>query len=184
MESIGQLAAGIAHDFNNLLTAILGNLELLAKRPSQDQERNNRLIAGAQSAAQRGARLTAQLLAFSRKQRIAAEPVNLTRLLDGMLPLLRSTIGGNIGVTLRADPHASDALADPTQLELAILNLAINARDAMPEGGAITIETADVVRCEPIQPEEPAAGEYVAIRVSDVGTGIPDAVRELFPAAR
>jgi PAS domain S-box-containing protein len=178
MEAVGQLTAGIAHDFNNLLTAILGNLELLAKRPSQDQERNARLIAGAQSAAQRGARLTAQLLAFSRKQRIAAEPVDLPRLIEGMLPLLRSTIGGNIGVTLRADPRASAALADPTQLELAILNLAINARDAMPEGGAITIETADVVRGEPLQPEEPAAGDYVAIRVSDVGAGIPETVRE------
>jgi PAS domain S-box-containing protein len=178
MEAVGQLTAGIAHDFNNLLTAILGNLELLAKRPSKDEARNERLIAGAQAAAERGARLTAQLLAFSRKQEIAVEPVDINGLIEGMVPLLRSTIGGNIGIELKPDPGASPALADPTQLELAILNLAINARDAMPAGGAIIIETADVVRDEPRLPEEPAAGNYVAIRVADTGVGIPDVVRE------
>ena len=178
MEAIGQLTAGIAHDFNNLLTAILGNLELLAKRPPQDQERNARLIAGATAAAERGAKLTAQLLAFSRKQRIAAEPIDLRLLLENMLPLLKSTLGGEVTIDIRTDPAASTALADPTQLELAILNLAINARDAMPDGGTITIETASVVRGEPIQPEEPAAGDYVAVRVADTGIGIPDAVRE------
>jgi PAS domain S-box-containing protein len=178
MEAVGQLTAGIAHDFNNLLTAILGNLELLAQRPSRDTERNARLIAGAQAAAERGAKLTAQLLAFSRKQRIAAEPVDLNRLIDTVVPLLRSTIGGNIGITVKADPGASAALADPAQLELAILNLAINARDAMPEGGGITLETANVIRGEPIHPEEPEAGEYVAVRLADTGSGIPDAVRD------
>jgi PAS domain S-box-containing protein len=178
MEAIGQLTAGIAHDFNNLLTAVLGNLELLTLRPSQDQTRNARLIAGAQAAAQRGAKLTAQLLAFARKQRIAAEPVDLNRLIQGMVPLLRSTIGGIVGIAVNADPVVSAALADPTQLELAILNLAINARDAMPDGGTITIETAEVARGEPLQPEEPAAGNYVVVRVFDTGLGIPDAVRE------
>jgi PAS domain S-box-containing protein len=178
MEAVGQLTAGIAHDFNNLLTAILGNLELLAKRPSQDHARNARLLAGAQAAAQRGAKLTAQLLAFSRKQRIAAEPVDCNRLIEGMVPLLRSTIGATIRIVVEADPFVSAALADPTQLELAILNLAINARDAMPEGGVITIETGKVIRGEPRQPEEPAAGEYVAVHLSDTGFGIPDAIRE------
>jgi PAS domain S-box-containing protein len=178
MDAVGQLTAGIAHDFNNLLTAILGNLELLTKRPSQDQARAERLIAGARSAAERGAKLTAQLLAFSRKQRIAAEPVELDKLIEAMLPLLRSTIGGNVEIRVQPGSNVAPALADPTQLELAILNLAINARDAMPEGGSITIETANVVLDQTTGPEAPAPGEYVVVRVSDTGSGIPDAVRE------
>jgi PAS domain S-box-containing protein len=186
LEAVGQLTAGVAHDFNNLLTAILGNLELLAKCPATDQQpgpsldqaRMAHLIAGARSAAERGAKLTTQLLAFSRRQRIAAEPVDLNRLLEGMQPLLRSTIGGNITVDVQAADGISAALADPTQVELAILNLAINARDAMPCGGTITIETAHVTLGEPGWPEEPKAGDYVAVRVSDTGTGIPDTVRE------
>jgi PAS domain S-box-containing protein len=177
-EAVGQLTAGIAHDFNNLLTAILGNLDLMSKRPPRDQAHADRLIAGARSAAERGAKLTSQLLAFSRQQRIVAEPVDLNRVVEAMVPLLRSTIGGNIGIKIQADPGLSAALADPTQLELAVLNLAINARDAMPQGGAITIETANVTLGEPIWPEEPAPGDYVAVRVSDTGTGISDAVRE------
>lgn len=179
MEAVGQLTAGIAHDFNNLLTAILGNLELMSRRPiGQDPARIDRLVAGARSAAERGARLTGQLLAFSRQQRIAPEPVDLNLVIRGMLPLLRSTLGGNIGVAIKADPNLSIALGDPTQLELAVLNLAINARDAMTTGGFITIETADVALGEPVWPEEPLAGDYVAIRVTDNGAGISDAVRE------
>jgi PAS domain S-box-containing protein len=192
MEAVGQLTAGIAHDFNNLLTAILGNLELLSKRtaksqpPDQpadqgqakDQARTDRLIAGARTAAERGAKLTAQLLAFSRQQKIAAEPVDLNRVIQDMVPLLRGTIGGNIGISIKADPGLSAAMADSTQLELAILNLAINARDAMPNGGSITIQTANVTLGEPAFTEEPAAGDYVAVRLSDTGTGIPDAVRQ------
>ncbi|MGD0107533.1 MAG: PAS domain S-box protein [Rhodopila sp.] len=182
MEAVGQLTAGIAHDFNNLLTAILGNLELLAKKPARcqatDRSRAERLIAGAKSAAERGAKLTAQLLAFSRQQRIAAEPVDLNRVIQEMEPLLRSTIGGKIGINIQTDVALSAALADPAQLELAILNLVINARDAMPNGGAITIEMANVVLGEPAWAEEPAAGGYVAVRVSDTGAGIPDPVRE------
>jgi len=178
MEAIGQLTAGIAHDFNNLLTAVLGNLELLSVRPLQDQQRAERLIEGARKAAERGARLTAQLLAFSRQQRIAAQPVDVNRVVEAMLPLLRSTIGGNIGINVQAEPTLYVALADPTQLELAIINMAINARDAMPLGGAITIETFNVTLGRPATAEEPAAGEYVAVQVSDTGTGIADAVRE------
>jgi signal transduction histidine kinase len=179
MEAVGQLTAGIAHDFNNLLTAILGNLELMAKRPADAKpERMDRLIAGARSAADRGAKLTTQLLAFSRQQKIAAEPVDLNMVIRGMLPLLRSTLGGNVAVTVQADPNLAIAMADPTQVELAILNLAINSRDAMPNGGAITISTANMSLGEPLWAEEPSAGDYAVIRVSDTGSGIPDAVRE------
>ena len=182
MEAVGQLTAGIAHDFNNLLTAILGNLELMTKRPAKgrrsDPERAERLIEGATRAAQRGAKLTAQLLAFSRQQRILAEAVDLNQVIQGMLPLLRSTIGGAIGITVKAGCQVAPALADATQLELAVLNLAINARDAMPEGGALTIETMNVALRDPSVAEEPPAGDYVAVRVSDTGGGIPDAVRE------
>jgi PAS domain S-box-containing protein len=178
MEAVGQLTAGVAHDFNNLLTAILGNLDLLAKRPERTEASADRLIAGARSAAERGAKLTAQLLAFSRQQKISAEPVDLHQTIEGMLPLLRSTIGGNIDIVVRAGGGLPAALADPTQVELAILNLAINARDAMPQGGAITIETASVTLGEPEWPDEPAAGEYVAVHVSDTGLGLSDVVRE------
>ena len=178
VEAVGQLTAGIAHDFNNLLTAILGNLELMAKARGNDPVRTERLIAGARSAAERGAKLTSQLLAFSRQQTIAVEPVDLNRIVGGMLPLLRSTIGAHIGIEVRPSPDLPTAMADPTQLELAILNLAINARDAMPDGGAIIIETAHVALGEPVWQEEPAAGDYVTVRLSDTGSGIPDAVRE------
>jgi PAS domain S-box-containing protein len=179
MEAVGQLTAGIAHDFNNLLTAILGNLELLSKRSSQDQLRAERLIAGARSAAERGARLTAQLLAFSRKQTIDAQPVDLNTLIEGMVPLLRSSIGGGVGISIQTGASPARALADPTQLELAILNLAINARDAMPNGGVITIATSNVMCGEPVHPEEPGPGDYVAVSVSDTGSGIPENLREL-----
>lgn len=198
MEAVGQLTAGIAHDFNNLLTAILGNLELMSYHASngptadeanrqatgnpderaRDQMRANRLIEGAKRAAERGANLTAQLLAFSRQQKIDAQPVDVNRVVQGMVPLLRSTIGANIGISIRTNPDVSAAIADPTQLELAILNLAINARDAMPDGGLITIETENVALGEPTRTEEPAPGNYVALHVFDTGTGIPDDVRE------
>ncbi|WP_428487859.1 two-component system sensor histidine kinase NtrB [Rhodopila sp.] len=178
LEAVGQLTAGVAHDFNNLLTAILGNLELLMKRPATDRLRTARLVAGARAAAERGAKLTAQLLAFSRQQRITAGPVDLNQVIRGMLPLLRRKLGGAVGIKLAPAPDLWAALADRTQMELAVLNLAINARDAMPCGGTITIATAHVARGEPAWPEEPAAGHYVSLSVSDTGSGMAEAVRD------
>ena len=177
MEAVGQLTAGIAHDFNNLMTAVLGSLELLLRRRERLDERAVRLIDGARSAAQRGAALTGQLLAFSRQQHIHAAPVDMNRTLESLLPLLRSTIGATIAIEYRLDPALSHALADPTQLELALLNLAINARDAMPGGGVMTITSANVTRGPPSRPEEPEPGEYVCLSVADSGAGIPDEVR-------
>ena len=173
MEAVGQLTAGIAHDFNNLLTAVLGNLELLSNRLTTEQGRIRNLVTGARRAAERGAKLTAQLLAFSRQQVISAEPTNVNGVIQAMTPLLQSTIGATIQVNIGLDPALCPALADATQLELAILNLAINARDAMPAGGAIRIATANATRTHPVQMEEPAAGDYVAVSVSDTGTGMP-----------
>jgi PAS domain S-box-containing protein len=173
MEAIGQLTAGIAHDFNNLLTAVLGNLELLSLRLDTQKLRTAALIDGARRAAERGARLTAQLLAFSRQQWILAEPTDINCVIQDMLPLLQSTIGATIHIDTGLEAQLWSALTDSTQLELAILNLAINARDAMPEGGAIRIATTNVCRSEPVRSEEPAAGDYIAVSVTDTGSGMP-----------
>lgn len=185
MEAVGQLTAGIAHDFNNLLTAVLGSLELLARRTGPDA-RAARLIGAAQSAAERGARLTAQLLAFSRQQPVAPVPVDLNRLVEDMRPLLQSTIGATVSIQLRLQPGLGLARADPTQLELAVLNLAINARDAMNDamnevterGGGLTIATFAAFRDPPTRPEEPDAGAYICLSVADTGPGIPPSVRD------
>ena len=178
LEAVGQLTAGVAHDFNNLLTAVLGNLEIIARRPQALDERTARMVAGARAAAERGARLTQQLLAFSRQQRITAAPVALDRALEEMLPLLHATLGDASTIRLLPGQDVAPALADRSQLELAILNLVINARDAMAPGGVITLSTANVTRGPPARPEEPEAGDYAAVTVRDQGPGIPDAVRD------
>jgi len=170
MEAVGQLTGGVAHDFNNLLQAVIGNLDLLKLRLVD--ARSARMIDNALLAAERGAKLTGQLLAFSRRQRLEAGPVDVNALILGLADMLRSTLGGTIVVETRLQEGLWSALADTTQFELMILNLAINARDAMPEGGQITIATANIERGEPTRPEEPAAGEYVEVVVSDNGTGI------------
>jgi PAS domain S-box-containing protein len=171
MEAVGQLTGGIAHDFNNLLTGILGNLELLRSR--MKDERGQRLLQNAVRSADRGAQLTGQLLAFSRRQHLAPRPTDLNRLVDGMQGMLLSTLGGTIRIETVLRPDLWPALADPTPIELAILNLAINARDAMPTGGTIIVETENVVlRRPPEQPEEPSPGEYVAVSVKDTGAGM------------
>ena len=168
LESIGQLTGGVAHDFNNLLTAVLGNLELLRKRlPSNPA--TDRLIDGAMQGAQRGAALTQRLLAFARRQALEPRPVDLADLVRGMDELLRRSIGPSVRMELDVPEGLPPAQADANQIELALLNLAVNARDAMPEGGTITI-ALDVALTGDMQDLD--AGRYVRLAVSDTGVGM------------
>ncbi|MEA3052052.1 MAG: hypothetical protein QOG72_955 [Sphingomonadales bacterium] len=167
MEAVGQLTGGIAHDFNNLLTPIMGGLELIASRV--DEPRLKRIAETALESTRRGAKLTGQLLAFSRIQRISMGPVAVNEVIEAMRRLLRHTLGGSVKIDTRLDPAAGHGVCDANQLENAILNLAINARDAMPDGGTLTIST-DRVRLGG-QPDHPA-GEFVRITVRDTGTGM------------
>ena len=178
LETVGQLTSGVAHDFNNLLTVVLGNVDMLmhsAARGPLDGRAMQRL-EHVRTAAERGATLTAQLLAFSRRQRLEAKVVDLNETVAGLTDLLASTLGRAITIETRTEPHLWPATVDPTQIELIILNLAINARDAMVGGGTLTVETANVACGAPERPEEPAAGDYVRVAVSDTGTGMPPEV--------
>jgi PAS domain S-box-containing protein len=176
LEAVGQLTSGVAHDFNNLLTVILGNIRQMAK--TQDDPAALRRLATMTQAAERGAKLTGQLLAFSRRQRLEPRPTDLNETVRRMGDLLRSTTGGGIGVDLQLADDLRPAFVDPTQIELVILNLAINARDAMDGFGRLTIETANVALGPPRRPEEPPAGDYVMLSVSDTGSGMSEEVRE------
>jgi signal transduction histidine kinase len=176
MEAVGRLTGGIAHDFNNLLTAVIGNIDLL-QRTSTD-ERATRLLGSARQAAERGAKLTGQLLAFSRRQQLRAEVVNINRAVENTVELLQSTLGGAISIVRVPAGDLWPASADPTQLDLILLNLAINARDAMPTGGSILIETGNVALADGVSrnAEAPGPGEYVTITLADRGTGMPPEV--------
>jgi nitrogen-specific signal transduction histidine kinase/CheY-like chemotaxis protein len=177
LEAIGLLTGGIVHDFNNLLTSLLGNLELLRARLGVGDPASVRLLSAAVNAAEHGARLTTQLLAFSRQPPTGPEAVDLNRLISGMDALLRSAVGAaNRIETDLADP-LSLVLVDPSQIELVVLNLAINARDAMPSGATITIRTANVeLAATAGWPEAPPPGDYVMCSVTDTGKGIPKEV--------
>jgi PAS domain S-box-containing protein len=176
LEAVGQLTSGVAHDFNNLLTIVLGNLDLIDM--AVDDPKVRRRLDLMRQAALRGATLTSQLLAFSRRQRLEPKVIDLNGTVQGMSELLKSTMGGSIAVSARLQPELWSALVDPTQIELVILNLAINARDAMPTGGSLVIETANVTLAEaPSLPGEPEPGDYVAIAVIDSGIGMSDEVR-------
>ncbi len=179
LEAIGQLTSGVAHDFNNLLTVILGNvamIERIIEAAGIDGKTRQRL-EHVRTAAERGAKLTAQLLAFSRRQRLEARAVSLNDIVGGMRDLLQSTLGGGVAVGVDLAPTLWPALVDPTQIELIILNLAINARDAMDGGGTLTVATRNVTLGDPTSNEEPAAGDYVAVLVSDTGSGMTDEIR-------
>jgi signal transduction histidine kinase len=180
LEAVGQLTSGVAHDFNNLLTVISGNIEFLARAVSDD--RSKRRLAMMKGAADRGASLTAQLLAFSRRQRLEPTPVGLNDTVASMRDLLQSSIGGAVQIETTLQADLWPALIDATQIELVILNLAINARDAMAVGGRLTIETANVVVTgAPSRPEQPQPGEYVMVAVSDTGTGMrPEVLARVF----
>lgn len=174
MEAIGQLTGGMAHDFNNLLTAILGNLELL--RATNLTDRQLKLVGSASHAADRGARLVEQLLAFARKQRLEPRAVDLNGIVTGTVELLSRTIGGSARLETELEPELWPVSADPTQIELALLNLTINARDAMPIGGRLLVGTrnATIRRGDP---NGLAAGDYVVLTVSDDGQGMSEHVQ-------
>jgi signal transduction histidine kinase/ActR/RegA family two-component response regulator len=171
MEAIGQLTGGIAHDFNNLLMAVLGSLELAKKHLAGAEDRVTRLIDNAIQGARRGATLTQRMLAFARQQELKPQPVNVPDLVVGMTDLLKQSLGSKIRIETRFALGVSDALVDANQLELAILNLAVNARDAMPDGGTVTIELdEEVIRAgASLQP-----GSYVRLRVTDTGVGMDE----------
>jgi PAS domain S-box-containing protein len=176
MEALGQLTGGIAHDFNNLLTVVVGGLDLIAKQV-QD-ERLLKFATNALSAAERGARLTAQLLAFSRVQRLEVRATYVAPLIEEMRPLLRNVLGPGIQKKFDLDPHLTPVLADPTQLEVAVLNLAINARDAMPDGGTLMISSRKLrITSDP----ELESGTYVELSIADTGAGMaPDVLARAF----
>ena len=173
LQAIGQLSGGIAHDFNNLLTVILGNLELLRKRAGDDPK-VLQLLDNAALGAQRGVSLTQRMLAFARRQELKTESVALPRLLENITGLLRSALGHLVTLQCDLPPDLPPILADVNQLELAILNLATNARDAMPQGGRILIQAVDSQRGQSLPtglPNKP----YVCLSISDNGQGMDDA---------
>jgi signal transduction histidine kinase len=173
LESLGQLTGGVAHDFNNLLMVILSNLQLLRKRVPEDP-RVLRLIDGAMQGAERGATLTRRMLAFARRQELRPASVDVPRLVAGMEELLRRTLGPAIEITAEYSPDLPRARVDPNQLELAVLNLALNARDAMPQGGRLII-TGHCQTNGWNRPAELPPGRYVCLSVSDNGVGMDEA---------
>ena len=175
MDAVGQLTGGVAHDFNNLLMAILGSLELVRKRVPDDP-RLTPLIENAIQGAQRGASLTQRMLAFARKQELKVEAVDLPSLASGMLGFLERTLGPSIRIDTRFAPDLPKACTDSNQLETALLNLAVNARDAMPEGGLITIGGREAA----VGADSPALapGRYVRLSVTDTGVGMDEETLE------
>lgn len=177
MEAVGQLTGGIAHDFNNLLTVVTGNIDMAARAldaAGNPNARARRALANALKGTERAAALTQRLLAFARRQPLAPKPIDADRLVSGMSDLLQRALGETIALEIVTCPGLWRVEADPNQLESAILNLAVNARDAMPEGGTVTIETAnagiDDAYCA--EHAEVAPGQYVVIAVTDTGAGM------------
>jgi signal transduction histidine kinase len=189
LQAVGQLAGGIAHDFNNMLATIMGSLELMERRVAQsaqsgtlgDADRLRALIERATGAVQRGAKLTSRLLAFSRRQRLSARPTDLNQLITELVTLAAATLGSRVRVTTDLAAGLWPAMVDPSQIEAALLNLCLNARDAMPEGGHLTITTANEVLEACDAPDGPASGDFVRISVADTGVGMtPDVLHRAF----
>jgi len=187
MEAIGQLTGGVAHDFNNILQVVLGNLGNVERQLQRggltDSGLLERGIKAAIRASERAAVLTGQLLAFSRRQPLAPKPVDVNRLIGGMSDLLHRTLGERVEVETILGARLWQTLADANQLESALLNLAVNARDAMPSGGKLTIETANAYLDEAYAAieEDMRAGQFVVVAVSDTGTGMsPEVIRKAF----
>jgi signal transduction histidine kinase/ActR/RegA family two-component response regulator len=190
LQAVGQLAGGIAHDFNNMLATVLGNLELMERRVSQaeegsgpaDSERLLRLIERATGAVTRGGQLTSRLLAFSRRQRLAARATNVNALLRELITLATSTLGRRVQVASELSDDLWSAMVDPSQVEAAILNLCLNARDAMPEGGRLTLSTTNV-SIGPAASDtsslgsDLAPGSYVRVCIADTGIGMTPEVK-------
>jgi signal transduction histidine kinase len=180
MEAVGRLTGGVAHDFNNLLTVISANLELLEQAmerpPPLDKEKALKMVRAAQRAAGRGEKLTQQLLAFGRRQVLRLEVVDLNALVGGFESFLRQVAGEAIQVERKLVPELWAVRIDPTQFEAALLNLAVNARDAMPSGGTLCIETRNLELA--VAERDLPAGSYVVFEVSDTGTGMSEETRE------
>jgi len=172
LETLGQLTGGVAHDFNNLLTPITGALDLLQRRYGESDPRSGRLLSNALQAADRAKTLLQRLLGFARRQSLRTEAVDIAALVGGMRDLIASSVGPKVELRLRCAPNLQPALIDPNQLELAVLNLTVNARDAMPQGGPLTI-LADEVAMGP--GSEP--GLYVRLSVIDAGCGMDEETR-------
>jgi len=171
LETLGQLTGGVAHDFNNLLTPITGALDLLLRKYGDSDPRSGRLLNNALQAADRAKTLLQRLLGFARRQSLMTKPVDIASLLSGMRDLISSAVGPTIEVRLRCDSGLPAAFADPNQLELAILNLAVNARDAMPDGGPLTV-LAEQVAMGPRSAPKLTPGLYVRLSVIDAGCGM------------
>lgn len=171
LETLGQLTGGVAHDFNNLLTPITGALDLLNRKYGSSDPRSARLLSNALQAADRAKILLQRLLGFARRQALRTQPVDITSLLSGMRDLISSSVGPTVDIHLRCDPKLPSAPVDPNQLELAILNLCVNARNAMPKGGPLTI-LAEEVATGPHSTPKLTPGLYVRLSVIDAGCGM------------
>jgi len=180
MEAVGQLTGGIAHDFNNMLAIVIGSLDVAKRRLAADPAKVAESLDNAMDGAQRAAQLTGRLLAFSRQQPLAPRALDANKLVSGMSELLRHTVGENLKVETVLAGGLWATFADPGQLENAVLNLSVNARDAMPDGGALTIETGNAHLDDAYAAvnAEVTAGQYVMISVSDTGAGMPPEVAE------
>ncbi len=186
LESIGRLAGGIAHDFNNMLFVINGHAEMLDEdlapenRTDLDLDETLRNVRAIREAGERAATLTSQLLAFSRQQVISPKVLDLNAAIDGVEPMVRQLIGGNMRLVVKVDDTAGHIRADPGQLDQILVNLVVNARDAMPDGGTVTIETSDVTvdGRHAIEHFDLQPGRYVLLAVGDTGVGMDRAMRE------